>query len=421
MNRLLCLFLLPISLFCAEIVCKEHALVDEELLILVIDLEGEEDVQLETSMIDEKKKRWTSVATFTPKEGKINLATDAPISGSYQGVDPMGLFWSMTTNAICDPCIRGDFFDVELTAKQDGKVLTNKCVRRIFRKASVEVFDVRENGLVGTLYLPREANNVPVVITLTGSNGGVGKKRAALLASNGIPTFALGYFRAEGLPKSLCEIPLEYFEKAFAFVDQHPRLNGKISLYGVSRGAELSLLLGSVFPDRFEKIVAGVPSSRVYGAINRPFKDAWTYKNKAVIPRAPVPKTPLKLGKGLAISRALRTADFLAAGKKNTKKWASARIPVEKFQGDILLISGGKDQLWPSGLFAHEIFETKRQSATVWKHYELAGHGIGIPFYPASTLARLPMLVFYFDLGGTPMENDLASRSSWMIIKEFLQ
>jgi hypothetical protein len=40
--------------------------------------------------------RWQAHATFISDEnGRIDVAQQAPASGSYDGVSPMGLFWSM--------------------------------------------------------------------------------------------------------------------------------------------------------------------------------------------------------------------------------------------------------------------------------------------------------------------------------------
>ena len=61
--------------------------------------------------------------------------------------------------------------------------------------------DVREHGLVGTLYLPPGAapGSHPAVLILNGSGGGINEPRAALYASRGYAAFALAYFKAPGL------------------------------------------------------------------------------------------------------------------------------------------------------------------------------------------------------------------------------
>ena len=45
----------------------------------------------------EKDVRLSSLASYQVAQGRsdLNLSRDAPISGSYSGVDPMGLFTSM--------------------------------------------------------------------------------------------------------------------------------------------------------------------------------------------------------------------------------------------------------------------------------------------------------------------------------------
>ena len=51
-----------------------------------------------------------------------------------------------------------------------------------------------------------------------------------------------------GLPPTLSNIPLEYFETAIEWLQHQPRLDGgRIAVSGTSRGGELSLLLGATF------------------------------------------------------------------------------------------------------------------------------------------------------------------------------
>jgi len=51
------------------------------------------------------------------------------------------------------------------------------------------------------------------------------------------------------LPAKLSEIPLEYFERAFDWLKKNPITSGKdVYLLGMSKGAELSLILASRYP-----------------------------------------------------------------------------------------------------------------------------------------------------------------------------
>ena len=73
------------------------ALLDEPVDIRLTGLVPGARVTLTATMTDHLDRRWQSEATFTADDaGVVDVATQAPIAGSYDGVEPMGLFWSMT-------------------------------------------------------------------------------------------------------------------------------------------------------------------------------------------------------------------------------------------------------------------------------------------------------------------------------------
>ena len=111
--------------------------------------------------------------------------------------------------------------------------------------------DVREHGLVGTLYLPPGAapGSHPAVLILNGSGGGINEPRAALYASRGYAAFALAYFKAPGLSDYISNTPLEYFQSGLRWLRDKVRpKHDFVAVSGQSRGGELVLLLGATFP-----------------------------------------------------------------------------------------------------------------------------------------------------------------------------
>jgi dienelactone hydrolase len=130
--------------------------------------------------------------------------------------------------------------------------------------------EVNEAGLVADLLYdgdqPRKA-----IIMLGGSEGGKTWSRirqpVELLVQRGYAIFSLAYFKAQSLSGTLEEIPLEYFEKAFAWLSVQPGIVAdKVAILGGSKGAEAALLLGSRYP-QIKAIVAFSPSSVVWQGI----------------------------------------------------------------------------------------------------------------------------------------------------------
>ena len=102
---------------------------------------------------------------------------------------------------------------------------------------------------IGTLFIPESQKQFLAVIVLPGSEGGIPESVARHLASFGYVVLALGYFGKDGLPQLLENIPLEYFQKALSRLKSMPQVKeSALSILGYSRGGELALLLGSLFP-----------------------------------------------------------------------------------------------------------------------------------------------------------------------------
>ena len=122
---------------------------------------------------------------------------------------------------------------------------------------------------VGRLFIPPGRGPHPVVIVLSGSGGGFDLDKAAVLSRHGLATLALAYFGIAPLPTWLHRIPLEYFEAALTWLCAQPEIDSeRVGILGVSRGAELALLLGSTFP-QIRAIVAYAPSSVAWAASGR--------------------------------------------------------------------------------------------------------------------------------------------------------
>jgi dienelactone hydrolase len=134
---------------------------------------------------------------------------------------------------------------------------------------------VRDQSFVANLHLPTCPSKCPVVLLVGGSSGGLkwSDYMGAILARHGFAALALAYFGMDGLPKELDQIPLEYFQSAFAYIRSHRSLDGdQIGIAGNSKGAELALLLASR-DLAVRAVVAFAPSSVVWQS--EPSSVAW--------------------------------------------------------------------------------------------------------------------------------------------------
>jgi dienelactone hydrolase len=366
-----------------------------------------------------------------PASAVLRLSQQAPLSGSYRGVNAMGLFWSaMPVGA--PPAKHPEMGrDSELAARpysiiaSDGSASAVADGVRVVQAANVSRQVVDGDGMVATLFRPKGPGCYPGVIVLGGSEGGVPEEVAALLASHRLATLALAYFGAPGMSRSLTEIPIETVERGLTFMRKQGAVCPRgVALYGASKGAELALLAASTFGG-VRAVVAAKPASAVFQGL---FGDSehdvssWSYQGKPLLfANGPVP-SDVQRATSAAFKSHLKPAfadDYLARLQNNTV--AGAVIPVERIAAPVLLVAGGSDHLWPSALMAQQILQRRASMSPRFADriliYPGAGHHIGVPF----EFAKAELAHAFLDLGGSPEADEGADEASWPLIVRFLQ
>ncbi|WP_020006555.1 acyl-CoA thioesterase/bile acid-CoA:amino acid N-acyltransferase family protein [Salinicoccus albus] len=417
------------------IITPENALIDELLEIKLTGCVPAQNVIIRAESYDEEMNRFTAFGEFiTNAEGSIRLASQKPQTGSYDIIDGMGLFWSM---AFDDPKINTFYHKtgaspvkVTLSAEINDNIIAQTLVERRYSANNINEVEISEDGLVGTLYHPVGDDTYPGVIILGGSDGGKLDNAAALLASHGYSAMALAYFGIENLPKSLINIPLEYFEKAIHCLQQQPNTDpDNIGIIGYSRGAELALQLGSIFP-AIKAVIAGAPSNVRHAGLDNymPVQaSAWSYQDES-LPYMKVKNNFLTSAGFFSKFLTRRPISNLPLFSRMMDDWEQAEaasIPVENINGAVLLISGGDDQLWPSGLYAKMIMarlsETHHPFAYHHLNYSNAGHFMSFPYafpnMPPEILMTSGPVTMTF--GGSQITNNRAAEDSWRKILEF--
>jgi len=242
---------------------------------------------------------------------------------------------------------------------------------------------VNVDGLDADFFYNKSQSPQKAVILLGGSEGGrfwsYHPDFIQDLVHQGFCVLSLAYFGTNTLPTSLRAIPLEYFQRAFLWLSAQKNIvvPDNYSIIGVSRGAELALLLGSRCA-QIKAVVAIDPSSVVFPGPPTSLLDAigkqhsaWSEKGRELpFVRIPLSWTTIK---GMASGK--RTKMFENA-LKDTLGVKAAAIQAEKIQGPILLISFKHDQIWPSALMCEQIAIRLHDSGFIC-YYEHADYNGG--------------------------------------------
>jgi len=408
-------------------------LIDVPRTIRVEGLQPGEQVQIDSATVRGQGVTWRShIVVRADEHGVVDLGRQAPVSGSYSGVHHMGLVWSQAPDKAgardLFPDVVTQPLETTVTVKRDnGQVYEKSFIQRL-TAAGVRRQEVREHGLVGTVFHPPGPGPHPAIMILNGSGGGINEPRGAIWASRGFTAFALGYFKAPGLSPYISNTPLEYFETGLQWMRRELNpLAGFVAIAGQSRGGELVMLLGSMFPDLVSAVLGYVPSAVVNCAQNAcdPALGregfAWLYKGKGIQHVWDGNKTatwdPWDYG-----PEPRRHTNALLTSLEDPEAVARARIPVEKIKGPVLLLSGGDDGSWPSTLYCEMIKQSLRHHPypVVHHDYPEAGHLILFPYVPTTQLQYAhPVSGRLSTSGGRPDVNAIADEHSWQAALAF--
>ena len=387
-------------------ITPSRALSDQSAVIRATALQPNEHVTLKADLVDGEDQRWESEAEFMADgQGGLDLSTQAPVKGSYKDVSVMGPIWSMKPAGkgvnVYRPPRQLAPQQIRLQLLRDSRVIATAQLEQDAAGEGIRQIKI-EGQLHGIFFLPAGAGPHPGILVLGGSEGGLPGRRAAWLASHGYAALALAYFRYENLPAQLEAIPLEYFGQALGWMKSRPEVSAdRIGVMGVSRGGELALQLGSMYPV-IKAVVAFVPANVRRGACcgNNRVPYAWTWKGM-----------PLAF-----VRREERGGEALRAA-----------IDIENTTGPILLVAGEQDHVWDSAGMAreavarlkHDHFTNEVESLT----YTHAGHIAGRPEIVPEWHGQLrhPVSGKPTDFGGTPEGNAASSIDAIPKVLDFLR
>ncbi len=361
-------------------------------------------------------------STWYGSEGGLQVADRSKVDMILHRLSSAGLFSSPSN------FVMGDRTRAELAFRARSGLLERSeardSQRRVLIDPGISRQPVETNGLVGWLYEPSTSGPHPPVLTLHGSNAAVPHRLSKMLATQGYATLALQYFHAPGLPESLKEIPLEYFDRAIQWLTHRPAVrDGRIGVLGISRGVEAALLTAANYDGPATVIgysgggvvghgVAGVPPRAFIG------RPAWTRNGKPVAGSDPV---------GIVFDAVKDTHQHRCEieslpdsirSRVPDETLQRVLVPVEDIDGPVLLLAGVDDREWPSApVSALTISRLQRRDYSHpygLRAYCNAGHVFGMPYadYTGSPSND--------ERGGTSRANARAAANSWPLVLDYL-
>ena len=199
---------------------------------------------------------------------------------------------------------------------------------------------------LGHLYAPAGDGRHPALLLLHGSEGALGwlgHRDAVIFAGRSYLTLPLAYsvggnFWVGG---DIWNVALEKTEQAMAALRAHPRCNGRLGVYGWSRGAEHALLATALMaeagsPHLPDAVAAHAPPDRVCGA----WRNLFFRHRERGDPIRPPPvwgflEDRIDPTQAAWTWRGVPLAD-------------GAPLPIEAYGGPVYLSVGEADELWPA-------------------------------------------------------------------------
>jgi dipeptidyl aminopeptidase/acylaminoacyl peptidase len=201
---------------------------------------------------------------------------------------------------------------------------------------------------LGHVYAPAGEGPFPAILLLHGSEGAqgwIGHRCAALFAAHGFVALPLSCAVGGNhwIAGDIWDIALDETERVMAALRAHALCNGRLGIYGWSRGAEHALLAASMTarsgsPNVPDAVAAHAPPDRVGGAWRNLFyrhredgdsitpPPAWGFRSDRLVP-------------GLAA--------WTWRGRGLVE---DSPIEIEFFRGPLFLSVGTEDEIWPSAM-----------------------------------------------------------------------
>ncbi|XP_076153332.1 peroxisomal succinyl-coenzyme A thioesterase-like [Alosa pseudoharengus] len=403
-----------------------RALVDEKCQIVVRNLPPKEQVTLHSLHRSEDKDYWEAFGYYISDEnGTVTVMEDASKGGTYVGVEPMGLLWSLRPvpgsrhglrlrkRDVLSPMVVNISVYKGHTNQgfSEKDALATVVTERWYLTPGVQRVDIGDRGVKGTLFIPPGPGPFPAVLDMWGAVGGLVEYRAALLASHGFVALALEYLGAD--KERTSDVETGYFKTAYKLLQTHPQVCAdRVAVLGLCFGTSVTLTLAAYSKVVQPRCCVCISGSHVH-PVNKPLIEVFQVmmqnmtkaridENNHVVWRdviLPIPTEP------------------------------DLKVDVGRIKCPMLIVIGQDDQNWATVESTEDIEQMmeragNRHLLTVLS-YPDAGHLIEPPYTPhvrfSNFITQHNMEKVLMLWGGQTKPHAHAQEDSWEKILLFLQ
>lgn len=387
---------------------------DKPVHIKVEGLPPQKPVELRSKILDDRGIIFRAAAQYKADElGQVDLSRAASLGGSYTGVEPMGLFWSLLPekrhNKILKKTVETPL-EVEISAVSGDKVLASEISYREFMPEGMKRIPVTKGRLRGVLFIPPGKGPFPGIVDLYTFGGSLTEPRASLLSSKGFVVLALAYIGYQGLPKNPKYLDLEYFEEAVEYLRSHCEVEGPgVGVISISHSGALAMSMAS-FLHGISAVVC-INACTANTVIDLRYKDL-------LMPAIPPALWRIRLTKSFLLSIRDVTPD--------PEKHPASLIPIERATCQFLFAASEDDLNWRSTFFARQavnILKRHNKNSHLLALYPKAGHFLEPPHMPycPSTFHGAVGMVRAVAFGGEPKAHAEAQLDLWERVQHFFK
>lgn len=278
----------------------------------------------------------------------------------------------------------------------------------------VSVSAIKGDYINGYRLLPDEIMHDGAVVVFGGSEGSSNFAEAAIIAQRGYEVYSMYFFGRENQRPELLNVPIDFFEELYVYIDENAVNPEPFTLLGGSKGAELALLLAAKYPTLVDNVVLFAPASYVFQGLSytdRTPHSSWMVKGEELPYIATVPESSV-LGKfmlDLLLNKPMKLIDTYISAIKIAENKDEAAIPLGDVKANLLIFAGRQDQMWPSAAMGEMIRDNYAGNCDL-HIFEDAGH-----------LFLGPPVMRNIALGGTYEANESAKFESDAILFEKLE